>query len=378
MTNNIPLFNIYWDEGDVQAAEKVIRRGSHWAIGPEIEEFEKNLAAYVGVDYAVTFNTGTSALHAVLLAYGISQGDEVIVPSFTFISTANSPFFVGAKPIFADIEEKTLAMDAENLESKINDKTKALMPIHYGGCPAFHTKEFKQIAKDKKIIFIEDAAEALGAKVDNHMVGTFGDSAMVSFCQNKIITTGEGGAIVSNDRKLCEKLKSIRSHGRSGDNYFASPNATYLELGYNFRMPSMLAAIGISQLNKIDSLIAKRREIAAMYNKKLSSNHGLIKPTQPDNFQHIYQMYTLRVNENLRDGLINHLRSMGISSKIYFEPVHLSDFYTKEHGHVEGEMPITEQISRQALSLPIYPNMETEEVSRVAEEINKYLEGEVK
>ena len=255
----IPLFKIYWDEEDIEMVNNVIKRGAYWTTGPTTEEFEKMISEYVGSKYGVVFNSGTSALHSILLAYGIKEGDEVIVPSFTFISTANAPLFVGAKPIFADIEEKTFGLDPESVKEKITKKTKAIIPIHYGGGPCL-IRDLKAIAEDHNLILIEDVAESFGAKIKERNVGTFGDSAMFSFCQNKIITTGEGGAITTDSREIYEKLKLIRSHGRrENSNYFTtSEYADYLTLGYNFRISDITAALGISQIRKIDEIIEMR------------------------------------------------------------------------------------------------------------------------
>ena len=208
MTWNIPLFKMYWDEDDVTSVSDAIRSGMNWAVGPDVSAFEEEIAAYIGTDYCLTFNSGTSALHAVLIAHGIGPDDEVIVPSFTFIATANAPQFVGAKPVFADIEETTWGLDPADVLQRIAPKTRAIIPVHYGGCPC-RIQELREIADDHDLILIEDAAEAFGASVGNKKVGTFGDSAMMSFCQNKIITTGDGGAIVTDSRDLYEKMKLI-------------------------------------------------------------------------------------------------------------------------------------------------------------------------
>ncbi len=220
MSWRIPLFKIYWDKKDIKSVTDVIKSGTHWAIGPKIEKFEKAVASYVGIKYALAFNSGTSALHALMLAYGFGQGDEIIVPSFSFIATANAPLFVGAKPVFAEIEEKTFGIDPLDIQKRITKKTKAIMPMHYGGS-ACQIKEIKKIADKHNLILIEDAAESLGTMIGNKKVGTFGDSAMFSFCGPKVITTGEGGVIVTNNKKLYEKMKTIRSHGSlETSNYF--------------------------------------------------------------------------------------------------------------------------------------------------------------
>ncbi|MFC1953263.1 DegT/DnrJ/EryC1/StrS family aminotransferase, partial [Chloroflexota bacterium] len=199
MNWRIPLFKIYWDKEDTNTVNVAITRGMGWAVGPEVTEFEEKLSQYLDIKYCLTFNSGTSALHAILLAYGIGPGDEIIVPSFTFIATANVALFVGAKPVFADIEEVTLGLDVEDVERKITSKTKAILPIHFAGCPC-QIDGLKRVAKKNNLLLIEDAAEALGADINGTKVGSIGDSAILSFCQNKLISTGEGGAVVTNSR----------------------------------------------------------------------------------------------------------------------------------------------------------------------------------
>jgi len=373
---NIPLFKIYWDEEDVEMIHSVIKRGAYWTTGQNVEEFEKTISEYVGLKYCVTFNSGTSALHSILLAYDIKEGDEVIVPSFTFISTANAPLFVGAKPVFADIEEKTFGLDPEFVKEKITPKTKAIIPIHYGGCPCL-IRELKEIAEDHNLILIEDAAESLGAKIKNKKVGTFGDSAMFSFCQNKIITTGEGGCIVTDSKEVYEKLKLIRSHGRQeNSNYFTtSEYIDYTQLGYNFRMSDITAALGISQMKKVEKIIEMRRKIAEYMTNKLSKIDGIILPNTPEDYFYVYQMYTMRIEggEKVRDDLMNHLSKKGIATKIYFHPVHLTEFYKKKFGHNGGELPITEELSKQVLTLPIYPTLAIGEMDYIIGTINNFF-----
>ena len=376
MTWKIPLFKVYWDEHDVQAVTDVITRGTYWATGPEIKEFEEKIARYIGRKYAVAFNSGTSALHAILLAYGIEQGDEVIVPSFTFISTANAPLFVGAKPVFAEIEDRTYSLDPEDVKERITSKTKAIMPIHYGGSPCMHIKELKEIAEDNDLLLIEDAAESLGAKIGNEKVGSFGDAAMFSFCQNKVITTGEGGVIVTDSKEIYEKLKLICSHGRleTGNYFTSSGQIDYIALGYNFRMPTIIAALGISQLNKIEKISEMRREKAFYYSSELSKMGGIKPPNIPENFYHVYQMYTIQVENNLRDNLRRYLANKGVFTKIYFDPVHLTQFYRKKFGYKEGDLPITEEISKKVLTLPLYPDLNAEEIDYIIKNIKMFRE----
>lgn len=376
MTWKLPLFKTYWDEEDLKNVTKVIKRGSYWATGPEIKEFEEKIAEYVGAKYAITFNSGTSALHALLLAYDLKQGDEVIVPSFTFIATANAPLFVGAKPVFAEIEDRTYGLDPEDVKKRITPKTKAIIPIHYGGCPCL-IRELKEIAEDRNLLLIEDAAESLGAKINDKKVGTFGDSAMFSFCQNKVISTGEGGAITTDSKEVYEKLKLIRSHGRlETQDYFSSTEyMDYIILGYNFRMPTMNAALGLSQLKKIDKVIKMRRDKAEYMTKKLSRIKEITLPTAPPDYFHVYQMYTIRIDgtRQIRDRLIQYLGDKGISTKVYFEPVHLSYFYKNKFGFKRGDLPVTERLSDQVLTFHTHPLLKNEEIDYISEEIDKFF-----
>jgi perosamine synthetase len=369
----IPLFRIYWDKADIAAVEKAISRGMNWAVGPEVTEFEEKLSEYLNVKYCLTFNSGTSALHAVLLAYGLGPGDEVIVPSFTFIATANAALFVGARPVFADIEEQTCGLDAADVERKISPKTKAIIPIHYAGCPC-QIEALRDVARRHNLILIEDAAEALGAKINRKRAGSFGDSAILSFCQNKTITTGEGGAVATNSGEIHDKLKLLRSHGRLEDgNYFSSIKyMDYVALGYNFRMSNITAALGLAQLKKLDKIVEMRRRHAQVLSQKLSRSAGIILPDPPEDYYHVYQMYSIRVPGNIRDGLVQHLADGGILSKVFFYPVHKTHFY-KNRLKYNAALPMTEMISTQVLSLPIYPRMNQKEINQITSNVNAYL-----
>jgi Predicted pyridoxal phosphate-dependent enzyme apparently involved in regulation of cell wall biogenesis len=368
----IPLFKIYQDDDDIQSVTNIIKNGSHWADGREIQLFENEISQYLGRKYAVTFNSGTSALHTLLLAHGIKNNDEVIVPSFTFISTANAPLFVKAKPVFAEIEDKTYGLNPEDVKEKINPKTKAIIPIHYGGSPCL-IRELKEIADDYNVLLLEDTAESLGAKIKDKKLGSFGDSAILSFCQNKVISTGEGGAVVTDSKEIYDKLKLIRSHGRlDAQDYFSSTDyMDYITLGYNFRMPTMCAALGLSQLKKIDSIIKMRRSNSAYFSKKLSKN-DIIIPKSPPNYYNVHQLFTIRIEEQ-RNDLMEYMSNKGIMTKVYFSPVHLTHFYQKTLGYKVGDFPVTEKISNQVLSLPMHPTLTKREMDYIAENIEKFL-----
>ena len=369
----VPLFKIISDETELQKTREILVRGTYWANGPEIQEFEENISDFIGSKYCLVFNSGTSALQAVLQAFGVEQ-KEVIVPSFTFISTANSVLHAGGKPVFADIETETYGLDPKSVIEKISERTKAIMPVHYAG-GACKIEEIKEIAQEHDLILIEDAAEAFGALIGNRKLGTFGHAAMFSFAPNKIITTGEGGCIVTDSKEIYEKLKLIRSHGRlETEEYFASIlSMDYVTLGYNFRMPTICAAVGLAQLARIDEVIKKRREIANYYNKKLDNINGLKCPVVPENSFHVYQLYSILLEERKkRDLLQQYLYDNGISSKVYFTPAHKSPFYEKELGY-STKLKITEDVSERILTIPLHLLLKKEEMDYVIEKIFNFF-----
>ena len=375
MAGKIPLYKIFTDREDNRAVNKVLQRGMDWAIGHEIADFEKKITNYIGTKYCVAFNSGTSAGHAALLAININSG-EVIVPSFTFISTANWPLMVNAKPKFVDIEEENFGLNPERVKSEITKNTKAIIPIHYGGLPC-KIIEINRIARNKKIPLIEDCAEAFGTKIKGVSVGTFGQMSIFSFAPNKILTTGEGGAICTDSRKIFEKLQLIRSHGRLiNENYFkTSQLPNYISIGYNWRMSSMTAALGLSQFDKLDRIIQLRRRHARFYVSKLKKINEIKLPDEPKDHLHVYQLFTIQLKNNLiRHKLQKFLASKGIMTKVFFEPIHLSKFY-KKSGFGKKSLSNTEKISRTVLSLPIFPGLKSEEITHICDSIKEFFEN---
>ena len=369
---SIPLFKIYWDQDDIEAMGNSIKQGMNWALGPNIEEFERLIAQYIGTKQAIVFNSGSSALHALLIAYGIGNGDEVIVPSFSFIATANAPLFVKAKPVFADIEDVTYGLDPEDVKSKITSKTKAIIAMHYAGTACLKIKELSSLAKEKGILLIEDAAESFGAKFSprseagqDQKVGTFGDAAMFSFCQTKVFTTGEGGCIVTDSEEIAEKLKLIRSYGRD------EATKQYLSLGYNFRMSDAVAALGISQIKKVDKLINIRREKAQYLTKLLSEIKQITIPEFPLEIFHVYQEYHVRAES--RDELKEYLTQKGIGTRISFPPIHLTNYYKNILGY-NISLPQTEKIFSETLTLPLYPALTQQEMDYIAQQIKNFYD----
>lgn len=378
MEKEYPLFDIYWDENDIENVNKIIKRGSYWAAGPEIKQFEEKLEKYFGVKYVSTFNSGTSALHSVLLAYGITSG-EVILPSLSFVSTANCVVLAGAKPIFAEIEKETLGLDPNDVNEKINNKTRAIIPVHYGGNVCKYIEELKEIANENDLILIEDNAESFGAKIRGKYAGMIGHAGMLSFCQNKIITTGEGGAICTNNKKIYEKLNLIRSHGRVeqiGTNYFSNiSEMDYIELGYNYRLSTIGAALGISQLEKVEKIIKLRRQFGKYYNKNLKAIPEIQIISELDESRTVYQLYSILIKSpEKRPNLQEFLLEKRIYTKVYFYPIHLKTFYKKNFNYREGSLQLTENISKKLLSLPVSLRFTNKDQNYIINKIDGFFE----
>jgi len=283
---------------------------------------------------------------------------------------------VNAKPKFVDIEEENFGLSPERVKVEITKNTKAIIPIHYGGLPC-KIVEINRIARNKKITLIEDCAESFGAKIKGVSVGTFGQMSIFSFAPNKILTTGEGGAICTDSRKIFEKLQLIRSHGRKvNENYFkTSQLPNYISIGYNWRMSSMTAALGLSQFDKLDRIIQLRRRHARFYVLKLKKINEIKLPDEPKDHLHVYQLFTIQLKNNLiRNELQKFLASRGIMTKVFFEPIHLSKFYRKS-GFGKKSLPNTEKISQTVLSLPIFPGLKSEEIRHVCDSIQEFFEN---
>lgn len=316
----IPLAKPYYSAKDVDAVRKVIE--SRWvAQGPTVEEFEDKFANYLGIKHAIAVNSCTSALHLSLLAFGIGTGDEVILPDFTFPATGNAVLFTGAKPVLVDINLNTMNIDPELIEDKITDNTKAIMPVDLFGNPSDMDPILK-ITKDNDLKIIEDAACAIGAEYKNEKVGSLCDTASFSFHARKIISTGEGGMITTNDEKLAEKLKALRSHGMFLSAWDREQGGFQLPsfdiIGYNNRISDITAAIGITQLEKIDEFIKKRKKLAKCYNELFeNSKVDIIIPCETDNTKHIYQSYIIILNrDGIRNKMIPKLQEKGIGCTI--------------------------------------------------------------
>lgn len=360
------LFTSYADEDDIEAVTDVLSRDTWWAKGPEVDTFEERMATVAGTEFGISFNSGTSALYATLLALDITDG-EVIVPSFTFSATANAVVAAGAEPVFADIERESLALDPDSVRGRVTDDTRAIMPIHFAGDVCAGIRELREIADEHDLAFIEDACHSPGATLNGDRVGSFGDAATFSFCFNKVLTTGEGGMVVTDSPELKQRLELFRSHGRD-------ENKEYVTWGHNFRMSSMTAALGVSQVEKLDWLIEQRRSMATTLNDAIGDHDPLVLPEFPATRHSVYQLYNLRFTERgIQRPLMAFLKERGIPTRITYDPVHLTTYYREEWGWEESDLPVTEDVSEKILTLPFHLNLDESDLDRIAAAVNDFF-----
>jgi dTDP-4-amino-4,6-dideoxygalactose transaminase len=327
------------------------------AQGPRVRELEERFAAFIGAGHAVATSSGTTALHLALLGYGIGPGDEVITVPFTFIASANSILYTGARPIFVDVDERGFALDPALIEEAITPRTKAIMPVSLYGLPA-PMPAIVEIADRHGLAVIEDACQAHGAAIGERMSGTWG-AGTFSFYPTKNMTTGEGGMLTTDDAELAGRVRLLREHGMHVRYH-------HEVIGYNFRMTDIAAAIGLAQLPKLPGYNARRRAIAARYDAEL---HGVIIPTAPAGVTHVYHQYTLRVNR--RDEFAERLKERGVGSAIYYPiPVHRQAPYLAL-GYGDGSYPVTDRLTAQVLSIPVHPSLTDDEVADVVSAVNE-------
>ena len=323
------------------------------AEGPRVANFEQAFADYIGVEHAIAVNSGTAALHAALLAYGIREGDEVITTPFTFIATSNSILFTGAKPIFVDIEYDTFNINPDAIMEKITPKTKAILPVHLYGYPA-EMNVILEIAEDHELAIIEDACQAHGAIYDGEKVGSFGTGTF-SFYPTKNMTTSEGGIITTNDQKIAERARMIRSHG-------SKQRYVHEMLGYNFRMTDISASIGLVQLKKLGEFTTKRQNNAEYLSKGLKGIDGITTPIVRHNCEHVFHQYTIRADD--RDALVQMLNENGVGTGVYYPiPTHKQPFY-QELGYNET-LPESERTANEVVSLPVHPSVSQNELDTI-------------
>lgn len=372
----LPYGHQWIDEEDIAAVAEALR--ADWITqGPKIEEFEKRVAEYCGAKYAVVVSNGTAALHAACAVAGISPGDEAITTPITFAATANAVTYGGGKPIFADIREDTLNIDPDEIRRRISFRTKAILPVDLAGHPA-DLEEIMAMAKEKGLIVIEDATHALGAEYKGQKIGGLADMTILSFHPVKHITTGEGGMVLTNNEDFYEKLKIFRNHGIVRDNL--AEGSWYYEIhntGHNLRITDFQCALGLSQMNKLDFFIERRRDIAARYNDAFAGIEEIIPPIEKDYVKAVYHIYVIQLRTEMlkvgRKEIFEALRAENIGVNVHYVPVHLQPFYRNRYGYKRGDYPKAEQYYDRAITLPIFPKMTDQDIEDVIKAVKRVI-----
>lgn len=359
------------DEHDIDEVVKVLK-SDYITTGPMVDEFECELARYVGAKYAVAVSNGTTALHLACMALGLGQGDEVITSPITFVASANCVLYTGAKVVFADIDKYTYNIDPKDIERKITSRTKAIIPVHFTGQPC-HMEAISKIARKYNLAVIEDGAHALGAKYKDKFIGSISDMTTFSFHPVKHITCGEGGMITTNNKELYERLRLYRTHGITKDkSLMSSCDGDWYyeqkELGFNYRISDIQCALGKSQLGKIDKFLARRRQIADRYNKAFKDIEGIVCPYQAEDCHNSYHLYVIKVDN--RKAVFDKLREFDIGVNVHYIPVYKQPFY-QASGYKGVVCPNAEDYYNHCISLPIYYDLSDDEQDYVIEKVIK-------
>jgi len=359
-------------EKEIEAVSAVLRT-PNLSLGPKLPEFEEAFSKYIGLKRAVAVNSGTSGLFLCMPAMGIGGGSEVITTPFTFISSATSIMMAGARPVFVDIDPVSLNIDAAKIESKITDKTKAILPVEVFGNPAGMDK-VDEVAQKHNLMVVEDSCEALGSALNGKKAGTFGTMSVFAFYPNKQITTGEGGMILTDDDDLADMCVSLRNQGRAKDGGWLN----HERLGYNFRLSDINCALGIVQLSRIEEFKTKRRQVAQWYQEMLADDDRLIVPVEPDGCDISWFVFVVRLAENSahrqRDRILEAMRGQNIQVSNYFSPVHLQPFMVERFGYKQGDFPVAESVSKSTIALPFYNNLTYDEVATVCKTLKDLLD----
>ena len=360
------------DKEEIEAVIGVLKSGmltSKFGDGPYSKKFEESFAKYIGTKYAVTVSSGTAALHAALLAADIGEGDDVIVPSFTFVATVEAVVLAGAKPVFVDIDPKTYTIDPLAVEESITSRTAAIIPVHMYGLMA-DMEKIMRIAKEHDLIVIEDAAQAIGAELSGKKAGSFGDFGCFSFYGSKTITTGEGGMVTTNRRDNAEALYAIRSHG-------VGRHHSSERLGHNYRMSEIASAIGYYQLLKLPRLLEARRKNANLLTNMLEDIGRLELPFEPKGYKHSWYVYTVRLRgcrAGERNKVVTKLVNAGIQAEVYYPtPVHMAPYYRRKFGFKPRSLPKTEAVARQVFSLPSHAGLTEEDIRYISQKVRKIV-----
>jgi perosamine synthetase len=374
-TDVLPFHRALIEEEEINAVVEVLRSG--WlTTGPRVKEFEAAFAMYTGASHAVAVNSCTAALHLALAAIGITEGDEVILPTMTFASSGEVVLYFKARPVLVDCESGTFHMDPEQVARAITPRTRAILPVHYAGYPC-EMDAILAIARQHGLKVIEDAAHALPSRYKNRMVGTLGDITCFSFYATKTLTTGEGGMATTESAELAERMRMLSLHGISKDawkRYTAEGTWRYdiLERGFKYNLTDLQAALGLAQLAKCDAMRERRAAIAKRYTEALSPLKAYEVPSTPEHTQqHAWHLYVLQVNPAAlridRNRVIDELKDRGIGTSVHFIPLHLHTLYQQQLGYRTGQFPNAEERFGRAISLPIYPGLTELDTDRVIE-----------
>lgn len=367
------------DEDDIDAVVQTLR--SDWlTTGPKVAEFEEAMAALVGAKYAVSFSSGTAALHAAAFTAGLQPGDEAVTTPLTFAATANCVLYQGATPIFADVEPETLSIDPEQVASRISPRTKAILPVDYAGHPA-DLHEILRLADQRGLVVIEDACHALGAEYKKHRVGSIAHLTVFSFHPVKHVTTGEGGMVTTNNAGFAETLRRFRNHGVSSDARARHAAGRWhyemVLLGFNYRLSDVSSALGLQQLTKLEMNLARRRQIAARYTDAFRKMPAIRTPAVASEVNPAWHLYPIRLQldnaSGSRDEIFQALRAENIGVNVHYIPVHLHPYYRDRFGYKGGEYPIAETAYESLLSLPMFHGMTNADVEDVIAAVRKVL-----
>lgn len=381
----IPYGRQLIDEDDINEVINVLK-SDYLTQGVKIPEFEKALCEYTGAKYCVALSSGTAALHLAVASLDIDIGKDGITTPNTFVASANCLIYNGLKPVFADIDERTYNINVEEIKGKINENTRVIIPVDFAGQPA-DMKEIYKLAKYNKLFVIEDASHAIGSKYeDGSFVGSckYSDMTTFSFHPVKTITTGEGGAVTTNNEELYERLILLRTHGITKKEKYLkmNPGPWYYEmqaLGFNYRLTDIQAALGISQLRKLDSFVKRRREIVLKYNRAFRELDSLVIPFEKEDVYSAFHLYVLQMDfEKIgksRKNIMEELRSKNIGTQVHYIPVHTQPYYQENFGFNYGDYPIAEHYYAKTLSIPLYPEMTDNDVDCVIKNIVSLLKS---
>lgn len=353
----IPIYEPWLGETEEAYVLDAVRSGWISSLGQYIGRFEQAFAEFCGVEHGVSVSNGTAALHLALHALGIGHGDEVIVPALSFVASANAVYYTGARPVFVDVDRHTWTLDPEQFEAAITARTRAVMPVHLYGHPA-PMREINDIAARHELVVLEDAAEAHGARMNGSRVGALGRIGAFSFYGNKIITTGEGGMLTTNDGLLADRCRMLRDHAMPPERRY-----WHEEVGFNYRMTNLQAAVGVAQLERIEQFLSRKREIAAAYLAGMENIPGITLPYEQPGYTNVYWMVSILIEDPFplnRDELIRELRSRGIDSRPFFHPLDTLPFYAEEK-----PCPTAHYLGLCGLNLPSFPRLDDSQIEYI-------------